>query len=112
MPATSAGLLTYFPCSPPTPSSSAAARVAKEASRYRDDVLDWLGVHQEGYQKLTGNTTAPANATANATFGGAAEAAAEAAEQEAAVGDVAAEQEAAADEEAGEAVEAEAEAEL
>lgn len=63
-----------------------AAAIKKETSRYRDDLMDWLGVQREGYQRLSGNTTAevPVNATANATAGATAgsgtEAAGEAAE--------------------------------
>lgn len=63
-----------------------SAAIKKETSRYRDDLMDWLGVQREGYQRLSGNTTAevPVNATANATAGATAgsgtEAAGEAAE--------------------------------
>ncbi|PRW58596.1 Translocation sec62 [Chlorella sorokiniana] len=63
-----------------------SAAIKKETSRYRDDLMDWLGVQREGYQRLSGNATAemPVNATASATAdaaaGGAAEAGAGAAE--------------------------------
>ncbi len=69
-----------------------AAAITTEATRYRDDVLDWLGVQREGYQRLSANDTAAEAAAANATeeagghageaadAAGAAEAAAEAAE--------------------------------
>lgn len=59
------------------------ASMATEASRYRDDLMDWLGVQREGYQRLAANNTAgnatetAANATAEAAAG--AEAAADAA---------------------------------
>lgn len=96
-----------------------AASIGNEATRYRDDLMDWLGVQREGYQRLSNNSSAAVNATdaaaANATAAGeeaggagaAAEAATEpAAEAEAAAeaaGDAAAEPEAAAESEAGDA---------
>lgn len=63
-----------------------AAAIKKETSRYRDDLMDWLGVQREGYQRLSGNATdqVPMNATANTTIGGAAQAGAGAAEAAAA----------------------------
>lgn len=47
------------PCCPPC----RAASITTEASRYRDEVMDWLGVQREGQQRL-GNGTAGGNATA------------------------------------------------
>ncbi|KAI7845608.1 hypothetical protein COHA_000894 [Chlorella ohadii] len=91
-------------------STVVAAAIKQETSRYRDDLMDWLGVQREGYQRLSGNATAevPVNATANATAG-AAGAEADAADAgtagaaEAAAGDAgaAADAEAAAGDEAG-----------
>lgn len=69
-------------CAPPAPASlllpppcpPAAARMAKEAGRARDEVLDWLGVRNDGYKKLAGD--AATSAAANATDGAAADASA------------------------------------
>lgn len=112
------------PCRPlihplAAPPLAPAASIGNEATRYRDDLMDWLGVQREGYQRLSNNSSAAVNATdaaaANATAAGeeaggagaAAEAATEpAAEAEAAAeaaGDAAAEPEAAAESEAGDA---------
>ena len=59
--------------------------MAREASKYRDELFDLLNVHKEGYQRLAGNTTeagagttsvaadeaaAAAEAALNATAGG------------------------------------------
>ncbi|KAL4437010.1 hypothetical protein ABPG75_004149 [Micractinium tetrahymenae] len=74
------------------------ASITTEATRYRDEVMDWLGLQREGQQRL-GNGTAAGNATAaegdataaasGAEAGAAGEAAAEAAAE--AAGDVAVE---------------------
>lgn len=40
----------------------AAASITTEATRYRDEVMDWLGLQREGQQRL-GNGTAAGNAT-------------------------------------------------
>jgi hypothetical protein len=53
---------------------AAAGAVAREASKYRDELFDLLNVHKEGYQRLTAG-----NATANGTEGAAGEPAAAAA---------------------------------
>lgn len=85
-----------------------AAAIKKETSRYRDDLMDWLGVQREGYQRLAGNATtkvpvnATANATAGATAGSAADAAGEAADAAGAADAEAAADEAAPTEAAGE----------
>ena len=72
--------------------------MATEASRYKDDVMDWLGLQRDSQHRLTmGNDTA---AAANATGAAAGAAPAAAAEAEAAAEGVAAGEEAAAAEEA------------
>ncbi|GAB4817971.1 hypothetical protein N2152v2_005017 [Parachlorella kessleri] len=41
--------------------------VAREASKYRDELFDLLNVHKEGYQRLAGNTTEPSAGNTSAT---------------------------------------------
>jgi hypothetical protein len=82
----------------------AAAAITTEAGRYKDDLMDWLGLQRDGYERI-GNGSAAANATAAAASAGNATAETAAPEEPAAWGadeeDVAADA-AASDEDGGE----------
>lgn len=41
----------------------AAASLTTEATRYRDDLMDWLGVQREGFERITNSSAAAANST-------------------------------------------------
>jgi hypothetical protein len=103
-----------LPALPSAIVSLPAASMATEASRYKDDVMDWLGLQRDSQHRLTmGNdTAAPANVT-DATAGAAPAAEAEAPADGVAAGEEAAAAEEAADEAAvGDAEGIEEEAEL
>ncbi|KAI3433795.1 hypothetical protein D9Q98_003600 [Chlorella vulgaris] len=49
--------------------SPGTAAITTEAGRYKDDLMDWLGLQRDGYERI-GNGSAAANATAAAASAG------------------------------------------